>query len=353
MRNQAAVKRWVGLLIILAVMLACNMPGGSTGGTDLEATRGALELESTKMALEFEQTALSVQITQAANQPTQPPPAPPAAPAAATSAPAEQATYTPYPTYTAPPEQPTELPAPTEVDMKAKIKAANVLVFEDIKGYPALLPYVSRAVDNMGFSGGKVMNVGDAVGNFMQALNSPVKWDLIVVSAEARQGVRGEFWDVLTDQVNNDVALVAEIWYLDQIANGRISSLLGKCGVDLFRDWARDPNKYNELDYSLYWLDSQHELFSSPNLVAPLYTPNIYWMGDAGDLMKIGPGGDAQLLAGLHPKEKSTHGVIATCLGGRVVFQTFSTHDYRQSQVVPLWENYMTYALTNHFKVVP
>jgi hypothetical protein len=152
----------------------------------------------------------------------------------------------------------------------------------------------------MKFSGGRVIEVGDAVGNFMSQLNSPTQWDLIVVAAEARSGVRGEFWDVIYNQVQRGAALVTEIWYLDDIINGRISPLMSECGLKLYRDWERAPG-YDVLDYSLYWLDSQHEIFSNPVVVEPLYTPTIYWEGDAGDLLALGPGGDAVLLAGTHP----------------------------------------------------
>jgi hypothetical protein len=36
-----------------------------------------------------------------------------------------------------------------------------------------------------------------------------------------------------------------------------------------------------------------------------------------------------------------------------VVFQTFSNHDYHQDQIISLWQNYITYTLTNRFAVVP
>ena len=60
--------------------------------------------------------------------------------------------------------------------------------------------------------------------------------------------------------------------------------------------------------------------------------------------------GDAELLAGLYQSHKSDYGVLAACIEGRVIFQTFSTHDYRQDQTVPLWQNMITYTLSNHFK---
>jgi len=339
-RKLPAFFRFAALFIVLSLVLACATPS-ITFNSSAEQSPG---FEETRIALVIESTLAAVQEeTKTAQE--------------GSTSPGEAApTYTPYPTYTplpteapqstAPPEQP-----PTEppmVNVEEKIRSANVLIFEDVRGYPALEPRVHRALPGMKFSGGRVIEVGDAVGNFMSQLNSPTQWDLIVVAAEARSGVRGEFWDVIYNQVQRGAALVTEIWYLDDIINGRISPLMSECGLKLYRDWERAPG-YDVLDYSLYWLDSQHEIFSNPVVVEPLYTPTIYWEGDAGDLLALGPGGDAVLLAGTHPDTRSDHGTLATCMGGRVIFQTFSTHDYPYDKTVALWKNYMTYALKQHF----
>jgi hypothetical protein len=37
-------------------------------------------------------------------------------------------------------------------------------------------------------------------------------------------------------------------------------------------------------------------------------------------------------------------------MDGTVIFQTFSSHDYPRAKVMALWENYITYTLTNHFE---
>jgi hypothetical protein len=61
-------------------------------------------------------------------------------------------------------------------------------------------------------------------------------------------------------------------------------------------------------------------------------------------------GGDAKLIFGLHAGNTSTSGTVATCLNGRMVVQTFSNHDYHQKDVIALWQNYITWVLTNRFK---
>lgn len=333
---------WLAVLLFLT---GCNLPG-STAPVDpgVEQTQIALGIQATMLA--EQQAALEAE----AAQPAPAQPVEPAQPAQ----PVEQPTYTPYPTYTvAAPAAPVVVPPTAEPppvqDVAAQVKAANILVFEDMQGL-AEVTYVRNTINRMGFRGGKIVFVGDAVGNFMEQLNSPQPWDLIIVAAESRSAVRGEFWDVLLDQINNrGAALVVEVWYIDDTANGRIAPFLYQCGVEFQKEWTRN-NNFDPFDYSIYWLDSGHPLLSTPNYAEPLSYPTVYWYGDAGDLMRLGSGGDAELVGGLYMYEKSNYGVLATCMDGTVVLQTFCSHDYPQTKVMALWENYITYTLTNHFE---
>lgn len=271
------------------------------------------------------------------------------------------ATYTPQELYTAkPPDTPvpeTEVPPTPEAtatkDIQASIRAANILVFEDWDG--PIYKYVTKAIKGMSFSGGRIVDVGDAVGNFKSNLQSG-DWDLIIAASESRSGVQGEFWDYLQNQVNNNVGLIAEIWHMDKHYTD-VQSLFMQCGLKFHKNWAR-PAGYNPLDYSILFLDPSHPIFNTPNSGFALTNPSwIYWKppltDDAGDLMQLSGGGDAQLLAGIFQKESSRYGVIATCMDGRVIFQTFSDHDYPEGDVIALWQNYITYTLTNHFMAVP
>jgi len=346
------ITRSIIVILIAVMILSCNLTsvGESPASNGMEQTQIALGIESTMLAVQQQQATLDAAANQAQVQAE-----------AAAAAPVEQPTTPPVvivveqPTNPPQPEAPTDIPLPTDtavpqVDIKDQIKSANILVYEDVRGNPNLTPYVQEVVNRMNFSGGKIVFVGDAVGNFMQQLNSAQKWDLIIVAAENRSWVRGEFWDVISEQINdNHAAVVTEVWTLDQIANGRISGFLYQCGISYQKNWSR-PNNYDVLDYSMYWLDTSHPLLSSPNIVEPLYSATPYWIGDIGDLIKLGTGGDAQLVAGLYQREKSSYGTLATCMDGTVVVQTFSTHDYPRTKVMALWENYITYALTNHFE---
>ena len=350
---EALLKRTGLVMIVFAmVILSCSMPvssssnNSSNNNVDLQGTQDALDLKATRLArMEATQLANNQQVLV---KPTSTNPPPAAAP-----------TYTPYPTYTAVPvvapqatntvqvvAQPTQ---DTGGDIQAKIKAANILIFEDIRGYPALLPRVSQAIRSMDFSGGQIVEVGDAVGDFMTQLNSPTKWDLIIVAAEVRSGVRGEFWDMILKQAQKKVGLAIEVWYVDKDYYDKLNFLLDECGVTLQKNWTR-PVNYQPMNYSIYWLQQDSPLFSIYKTVPPLVTPNIYWTGDAGDLMKISGTGDATLLAGTQASEKSSYGVLTSCMQGRMILQTFSTHDYQETKTVALWQNYIIYTLTNHFK---
>lgn len=323
--------KWLtALLVLISTALACNIPGLTGNDPSLEETRVALAIQQTSLANQ-QATLLA---------PTIPPPA---------------ATYTPYPTYTPLPaplvtEAATStVPAATTVDMHELIKGSNILVYEDMVGYPSQLPMVERTISAMNFSGGKIVNVGDALGTFKQHANSATQWDLIIVASELRSGFSGEMFEMMYDHIDNGGAVIIEAWHLDKIANGRIAPILSQCGVRFQRNWIREY-EYDPFDYSIYWLDQSHPLLSTPNTVqAPSY-PYPIWFTDAGDLLELGPGGDAVLVGGLHASRKSDYGVLAVCLGGRMVIQTFSSHDYEWETVQPLWMNYITYTLTNHYE---
>ncbi|HEY9088530.1 MAG TPA: hypothetical protein VIO36_10205, partial [Anaerolineaceae bacterium] len=241
----------------------------------------------------------------------------------------------------APPPTPEISPTP---DIDAMIEDANILLFEDIAGYYDLTRWVRDALDAEGYT---YTDVGDAVGNFKSEILSGKKWDLIIVAAEARSGFQGELFEYLTDQVNRDTAVIIETWYLDSMAAGPISDITSECGVRFHKDWWEPDNNSR----SIVWLDPDHPLFHYPNEGFSLVHNATYWTkGDAGDLMSTrSGGGNGGLVAGLYSWEKSYYGTIAVCYDGRVIIQTFSTHDYRKSDVTDLWQNYVYYTLKNHF----
>jgi hypothetical protein len=308
--------------VIFVVALACSISVAPT-------TSAPPAFDSTKASLELQGTAMSLQLTQAAMnaQPaaTQPPPVVVVQPT------------DPAPTEPPPPTIPQ--PTPTQ-DVQARMKTAKILVYEDSMG-ANLVPWIGPTVDMMGLNYTYTADIGD----LMNYLNSGTKWDLIIIASESRSAVQGEFWDVIVPKVTNDkAALIVELWYLSDTANGRISSLTSKCGI-------RFDKVREEVD-SIYTLKPDHPIFTTPNSNFGLTNYWGYWKDKGGDYVKV-TGGDAVIVAGGFPRRPSDYGLITTCIDGRVIIQTFSDHDYHREDIQALWENYITYVLTNHFAIVP
>ena len=192
------------LFVLMLAMLACSMPSApaqapvvaATSAPVVDATKIALEIlapnnapkptqavDATKVALEVQATDASASLTQQAKQAAEV--VPPTA---------QQA----QPTVGLPVAEPTQ-------DFKERMKTAKILVYEDT---PNIGNWISDALNSMGL---KYTFVGDAIGTLMVNLNSPVDWDLIIIGAEAKTKVQGEFWDVIGEKVSRDNAgLIAE-----------------------------------------------------------------------------------------------------------------------------------------------
>jgi hypothetical protein len=321
-----SLRSFAGVLVLVLAVLACNLPVGGNPASQ-PPVNNAPTADATRIALEIQSTQMSSQLTEAAGKVQQP-----------TSVPATQSVVTVVVQPTQ--ELPTVAqPTPT-ADALARMKNAKILVYEDTQGFGL---WISDALNGMGL---KYTHVGDAIGDFMSNLNSGINWDLIIVGAESKTKIQGEFWDVIGEKIaRNKTALIAEVWYLDTLGEGRIKTVTSGCGIRFQRNWP--------LAESIYWLVSDHPVFSDPNHAMPLIHYNRYWQAQAGDLIKLAPGSNATLLAGTFPKQKSDYGVMATCYDGRVIVQTFSNHDYRDDEIVALWQNYVTYVLKNRFAAVP
>jgi hypothetical protein len=312
-------------VLVVLFILACNI-------SSTPVANNSPAFDSTKAVLELQGTAMAMQLTQAAvnNQalPTQAPP--PVQP------PSVQPTNPPPPVATD--AQP--IATPTQ-DVEARIKSAKILVYENTDEY-GIGMWIQDALDGMGL---KYTQTGSYSGHFMEFLNSGIKYDLIIVGAEAKDTISGEFWDVINQRLTRDkAALIAEVWYLDTEANGPINKILSGCGIRYRKDY--------QLATSIYWWDPTNPVFNEPNVVLPLIHYNRYWANQTGDQIMVGGSGNATMLAGLSSK-KSDEGVLASCYDGRVIIQTFSDHDYAQADIIPLWQNYIHYTLKNHFLAVP
>lgn len=309
------------LLIVFAFTLACSISTNSA-----PAVAVATVFDPTKMALEYQTTAMSLQLTQAV-----------------LNAQIQSTSIPPLPQTNSPtPDPPTEIQSTPTQNIEALIKSANILVYENTDERNIGM-WIQDALDGMDMN---YTQTGSYSGHFMEYLNSGTKYDLIIVGAEDKDKISGEFWDVINTRLARDkVALIAEIWYLDSESNGPISKILNGCGVRYQKDW--------QLADSIYWWDSNHPIFNEPNTVLPLLHYNRYWTNQTGDQIRLAGSGNATLLAGLAAKSSNQEGVLATCYEGRVIIQTFSDHDYDQADIIPLWQNYIHYTLKNHFSVTP
>ncbi len=306
------------LVVGISLVLACSVSTAAPSAMPppFDPTKAALELQGTAMALQLTQAAISAQQALSGQQV------------------AEQASATPQPAAASPTP---DRPAPTE-DLEAKIRSAKVLVYENTDEL-GIGMWVQDALEAMGMD---YTQTGSYSGHFMEYLNSGMAWDLIIVDAEDKDTIRGEFWDVINTRLTRDkAALIAEIWYLDLESTGPIGKVIGGCGVRYRKDLPQAE--------SIYWWEPQHPVFNEPNTVLPLLHYNTYWASQAGDKLMMGSGGDATMLAGLSATASSGEGVLATCYGGRVIIQTFSDHDYHQSDIIALWQNYIPWTLKNHF----
>jgi hypothetical protein len=357
----------IGLLFIIAISLACNAPADDE---ILQETQIALNLQATQLAHQEKQGEIqtadneqdgegqtgidtqSTQTSQAATQIALDVQATVNAQAATEASKVTNtptSTQTPESTATNPPEsdpQPTDEPINREEMINDLMKDADILLFENVTKIP-LTRYIKQALDNLGYSRNYV-DTKDATGNFKAQLLSGIDWDLIVVGVEARSAIQGEFFDYFNEQVNDGTSLVLEIWNLDEIAGAKATSFLTNCGIKVQGDWYDPPMTAR----SIWWLYGEHPVFHEPNEGMSLVNYNPYWFGDTGDLLKTIPGSDAILLAGTYAQEKNSHGVLATCHDDRVIIQTYSSHDYRQDDVVRLWENYIYNALRAHFELM-
>ncbi len=306
------------LFVALAFALACS--GVTIDMGNPTPTTAPPAFDPTRAALEFQATQMSLQLTQAAGN------VPPA-----------------QPTQGQPPvDVPTQAQVTPTQDLDARMKSAKILVYENTDERNIGL-WIKEALDNRGLT---YTHTGSYSGRFMENLNSGTIYDLIIVGAEDKDKISGEFWDVINTRLNRDkVALIVEIWYLDREANGPISKIMGKCGIRYQKDW--------DLAESIYWWVPTHPIFNEPNRVLPLIHFDRFWANQTGDRIRLGGSGDATLLAGLQVNSSSEGGVLAVCMEGRVIFQTFSDHDYHEEDIVPLWENYIYNTLKAHFAVTP
>ncbi len=314
-------KKFSILLIGLFFVFACNIgaPASTIPDSAFDATKVVMELEATAMALQLTQSAMSNQ------------PAPPAAPTMALPL---QATAAIVPTMAI---APTEAPAMSE-DFETWMRSASILLFEDMAGSTDRRRYVNQALNGMGL---KYVDVNDALGDYKNQILSGGPggrgWDLIISAKELRNEVQGEFYEYLNTAINNGSAVIIEEWNMGGIGGGKLSKVTGKCGVKFDKDWiAKEID-----DHLIFPINGTNPIHHIPNSGISLTNPTRYWGLYPGSRMKLTPGSEAIPLWGLYPNTQNSALTAVSCVDGRLIIQTYSTHSYGEDRVIRMWENYI------------
>jgi len=239
-------------------------------------------------------------------------------------------TETPIPPTATPIPTDTPIPSPT-IDLQAAMQSAKILVFEDM----AFEPYIKPALDDAGYT---YTYAGDRIGTFYKELANP--WDLVIAAAEGRGGVQGEFFDLLKNQLDQGASLIMETWILDKVTGGRIQPILDQCGISFQSNWVNPSNR------GVFIADQNHPLVMEPNQVS-LTRFVDYWEGDVGDLVQLTAGSQAEIIGSANKSNTTLDGLVTICYEGRLIMQTFSTHDHPQDDMMKMWQNYVYYALKN------
>ncbi len=324
------------ILLTFGVVLlaACNLPGEINSQVgEINETRTALEQQIQQLALT--QTSFAGQVSSL--QEATPAPTLTQIPATAT-----QAQVLPTDTPGAQQAQPSQ-------DLERQLKSAKILLFEDMSA-SRYMRYVKEALDRENYF---YLDVGSAKGWFKSQLLSAVEWDLVIAAAESRGRFGGEFFEYMDNRVEQGSALIVEYWDWDTAPNGLSQALMHRCGVEFQHDW-------NEPDLRVfYWLAPENPIFQQPHsLGTGLRNAPALWRGDLGDLFKLSdsPGSDPTdtiLLASTHPQYPGGHAILVNCVGGRVVLQAFSSHEYEKEDVIALWQNYIYNTLKSRFEAFP
>jgi hypothetical protein len=291
---------------------------------DLPATQAAIELQSAAMAQQQSTQAALLAEQQAS---------------AATAQAATQAA--------------SQLPSPTVVevtpDFEAQMKSADILLYEDIVFHPETIRYVKKTLDRMGLP---YTDVGSAVGRFKsQLLSAGPKgegWDLVIIAAEAKSLVSGEFFEYVNKALDKGTSVILEVWYFDQTMGANGAALLARCGVEFQKDWAFMPPER----MVMFTLDETHPILIEPNDQLTFTKVTDFWAydWDVGDLMRKSiSGGDAKMLVGTMGTEKTNHATVMVCVDDQLILQTFSSHNLTFDVMTRLWENYIYHGLKTRF----
>ena len=238
---------------------------------------------------------------------------------------------------------------------EGSIKGANVLVYEDPDADLRLLMRLNKTIEQFDFEGGDVVYAGNNLPMFTKQLQDN-NWDLVILAVESRWTVDlGDLGllDQITEHLQSGGALIVETWNLDEDDSALGELLLDVCNARVEKDWHRDieEDDFNRADFAILPNPSAGiNIFTGPYLTfnEPL-DPTLFWNGDAGDLIRLDAESDNVILAGLQSDDADNYGLLTSCLDGRMILQTLSTHDYSIYETNMLWQNMIYYTLDHYF----
>ncbi len=242
---------------------------------------------------------------------------------------------------------------PQGADLETWMKSASILLFEDMIAHYDTPRYVLETLNSMGLS---YKDDGSAKGwlktDLLGGAPGGGPWDLVIIAAESKSGVQGEFFEYVLDALDQGSSVIMEVWYLDQTSRGSAAALLGRCGIDFQANWKKVPPQ----GMVMFPRDSDHPVLHMPNTLSFTKVTEYWWDPsgnneyDIGDLVEIVPGGDAEILVGTNPTYRNTHGTVTVCMDDRLILQTFSSHQLHLDAMMLVWENYITHALKTRYE---
>lgn len=308
---------------------------------NVQQTLRAEEAEKLSRSAEETLQAQNATLTARANLPTQPP----SVDFAAQTANAQLVTQAAEQTSRA--VEAAVTPQPPQEDFQTWMQSAKIVVYEDITNDTTEYRYVEKTLQSMGLT---FKWDGSAKGWFKNDLLGGGPWDLVILAVEARGEVSGEYFDYINEALNQGSSVIIEAWHLDEISRGSVSTILSRCGVGVSDYVPQTGTTFDVVVWPLVGATG-HPILTEPNSGLSFTKARNKWIpsGDLGDLLHLTGSGDAQLLMGTDATETNQKGVLAVCLGGQLVLQTFSSHSFPFEVMQPLWENMITFALKQRF----
>lgn len=355
--NTKPIKIFFFLSVLFIVTLGCTFSTEPASNDDLEETQIALGIQQTLLAqqagnslqgtLDSQQATIDAQMLQSTllnQQPTMDI-------GATQVALSVQGTMAAGQPPVISPIEPTQiLPSAAPVsgssqDLKAFMQSANILLYEDMVNDPKVYRYVKRTLDSMNLS---YKDDGSAKGWLKTDLLGGAKggnpWDLVIIAVEYRAGISGEYFEYLTDVLNQGTSVIVEAYHLDQISEGTVSTILTKCGVQVYPYVGKTRSPIDIVVWPVSGVS--HPILREPNSGLSFTKAVAYWpYNDLGDLVALTGHGDAQILMGTKATENSRDGVLTTCMNGQFTLMSFSSHSFSFQTMMPLWENMITNAL--------